>query len=127
MRTREKLALEAAKQIDELEQTRTESFQLNYQKAEDVQKLLSDPNQRILSKRGSAVVDTRTNTLFVQDVPSRLDEVRKLITKIDIPVRQVHDRGADRRGERHIQQEPRRATGLPRQSGERRAQVPGQR
>jgi type IV pilus assembly protein PilQ len=89
LRTREKLALEAAKQIDELEQTRTESFQLNYQKAEDVQKLLSDPNQRILSKRGSAVVDTRTNTLFVQDVPSRLDDVRKLITKIDIPVRQV--------------------------------------
>ena len=89
LRTREKLALEAAKQIDELEQTRTESFQLSYQKAEDVQKLLSDPNQRILSKRGSAVVDTRTNTLFVQDVPSRLDDVRKLITKIDVPVRQV--------------------------------------
>jgi len=89
LRTREKLALEAAKQIDELEQTRTESFQLNYQKADDVQKLLSDPNQRILSKRGSAVVDTRTNTLFVQDVPSRLDDVRKLITKIDVPVRQV--------------------------------------
>ena len=87
--TREKLALEAAKQIDELEQTRTESFQLNYQKAEDVQKLLADQNQRILSKRGSAVVDARTNTLFVQDTPSRLEDVRKLITKIDVPVRQV--------------------------------------
>src|SRR5262249_4112700 len=44
---------------------------------------------RILSKRGSAVVDQRTNTLFVQDTPSRLDEVRKLIAKIDIAVRQV--------------------------------------
>jgi len=87
--TREKLALEAAKQIDELEQTRTESFQLNYQKAADVQKLLSDPNQRMLSKRGSAVVDPRTNTLFVQDTPSRLADVRKLIAKIDVPVRQV--------------------------------------
>ena len=87
--TREKLALEAAKQIDELEQTQTESFQLNYQKAADVQKLLSDPNQRILSKRGSAVVDSRTNTLFVQDTPTRLADVRKLIAKIDIPVRQV--------------------------------------
>ena len=87
--TREKLALEAAKQIDELEQTRTESFQLNYQKAEDVQKLLSDPTQRMLSKRGSVVVDARTNTLFVQDTPSRLADVRKLIAKIDIPVRQV--------------------------------------
>src|SRR5205823_5290809 len=87
--TREKLALEAQQQISDLEQTRTESFQMNYQKAIDRQKLLSDPNQRILSKRGSAVVDTRTNTLFVQDTPSRLDEVRRLLAKIDIPVRQV--------------------------------------
>ena len=87
--TREKLALEAANQINDLEQTRTESFQMNYQKAIDVQKLLSDPAQRILSKRGSAVVDARTNTLFVQDVPSRLEEVRRLIAKIDVAVRQV--------------------------------------
>jgi type IV pilus assembly protein PilQ len=87
--TREKLALEAAQQINDLEQTRTESFQLNYQKAADVQKILSETNQRILSKRGSAVVDARTNTLFVQDTPTRLDEVRKLIAKIDVPVRQV--------------------------------------
>ncbi|MFZ1910544.1 MAG: type IV pilus secretin PilQ [Burkholderiales bacterium] len=87
--TREKLALEAAQQINDLEQTRTESFQLNYQKAADVQKILSEANQRILSKRGSAVVDARTNTLFVQDTPTRLDEVRKLIAKIDVPVRQV--------------------------------------
>ena len=87
--TREKLALEAANQINDLEQTRTEAFQMNYQKAADVQKLLSDPNQRILSKRGSAVVDARTNTLFVQDTPGRLEEVRKLLAKIDVPVRQV--------------------------------------
>jgi type IV pilus assembly protein PilQ len=87
--TREKLALEAQNQISDLEQTRTESFQMNYQRAADVQKLLSDPTQRILSKRGSAVVDARTNTLFVQDTPSRLEEVRRLIAKIDIAVRQV--------------------------------------
>src|SRR5258706_16293083 len=87
--TREKLALEATQQISDLEQTRTESFQMNYQKAADVQKLLSDPAQRILSKRGSAVVDARTNTLFVQDTPSRLEEVRKLLAKIAIPMRQV--------------------------------------
>jgi type IV pilus assembly protein PilQ len=87
--TREKLALEAQNQISDLEQTRTESFQMNYQKASDVQKLLSDAAQRILSKRGSAVVDARTNTLFVQDTPSRLDDVRRLIAKIDVPVRQV--------------------------------------
>jgi type IV pilus assembly protein PilQ len=87
--TREKLQLEAANQISDLEQTRTESFQMSYQKAADVQKLLSDPTQRILSKRGSAVVDARTNTLFVQDTPSRLEEVRRLIAKIDVATRQV--------------------------------------
>ncbi|HUN70282.1 MAG TPA: type IV pilus secretin PilQ [Burkholderiales bacterium] len=87
--TREKLALESQSQINELEPTRTEAFQMNYQKAADVQKLLSDPAQRMLSKRGSAVVDARTNTLFVQDTPSRLEEVRKLIARIDIAVRQV--------------------------------------
>src|SRR5688572_25943230 len=87
--TREKLALEAQAQINDLEPTRTESFQLNYQKGADFQRLLSDPNQRILSKRGSAVVDARTNTIFVQDTPSRLEEVRKLLRKVDVPVRQV--------------------------------------
>ena len=87
--TREKLALEAKNQIADLEPTRTESFQLNYQKAVDMQKLLSDPTQRVLSKRGSAVVDARTNTLFVQDTPSRLEEVRRLVQRVDIPVRQV--------------------------------------
>lgn len=87
--TREKLALEARSQIADLEPLRTESLQVNYQKAADFQALLSDPKQRILSKRGSAVVDVRTNTVFVQDTPSRLEEVRKLLRQIDIPVRQV--------------------------------------
>jgi type IV pilus assembly protein PilQ len=62
---------------------------MSYQKAADVQKLLSDPTQRILSKRGSAVVDARTNTLFVQDTPGRLEDVRRLLAKIDVAVRQV--------------------------------------
>jgi type IV pilus assembly protein PilQ len=87
--TREKLALEAQAQINDLEPTRTESFQLNYQKAADVQKLLSDSSQRVLSKRGSAVVDPRTNTLFVQDTPARLEDVRRVLRKVDVAVRQV--------------------------------------
>jgi type IV pilus assembly protein PilQ len=87
--TKEKLALEAQAQISDLEPLRTESFQLNYQRAEDLQKLISDSQQRILSKRGSAVVDARTNTIFVQDTDSRIEEVRALIKQIDIPVRQV--------------------------------------
>ncbi len=87
--TREKLALEAQQQIADLEPTRTESFQLNYQRAEAFSKILTDEKQRILSKRGSAVIDPRTNTIFVQDTPTRLEEVRKLIRKVDVPVRQV--------------------------------------
>ncbi len=87
--TKEKLALEAQAQISDIEPVRTESFQLNYQKAEAFQKILADKDQRILSKRGSAVIDPRTNTLFVQDTPSRLEQVRALVRKIDVPVRQV--------------------------------------
>ena len=87
--TREKLALEARQQISELEPLRTESFQLNYEKAEDFQKLITDATQRILSKRGSAVVDARTNQIFVQDTPTKLDEVRELLKKTDKAQRQV--------------------------------------
>jgi type IV pilus assembly protein PilQ len=87
--TREKLALETQAQIAELEPTRTETFQLNYQRAIDFAKLLTDEKQRLLSRRGSAVIDPRTNTIFVQDTPARLEEVRKLIRKVDVPVRQV--------------------------------------
>ena len=87
--TKEKLEFESKMQIGDLEPLRTESFQLNYQKAEEVKKLLTDASQRMLSKRGSAVVDTRTNLLFVQDTPSRLEEVRALIAKVDQTVRQV--------------------------------------
>jgi type IV pilus assembly protein PilQ len=45
--------------------------------------------QRILSPRGSVIFETRTNQLFVTDIPSKLEEVQVLIGKIDIPVRQV--------------------------------------
>ncbi len=87
--SREKLLLESRQQISELEPIHTESFQLNYQKSDAVQKLLTDPQQRILSKRGSVVGDPRTNTLFVQDTSAKLEEVRSLIKKIDVPIRQV--------------------------------------
>lgn len=87
--TKEKLALEAQAQIADLEPLRTETFQLNYHKAEAFKNILADKEQRILSRRGSAVIDPRTNTLFVQDTPSRLEAVRNLIRQIDVPVRQV--------------------------------------
>ena len=86
---KEKLELEARNQISELEPLRSEAFVVNYQKAEDVRKLLSDDKQRLLSKRGSVAVDPRTNQIFVQDTTARLEDVRRLLQRIDIPVPQV--------------------------------------
>ena len=87
--TKEKLEFESKVQISDLEPLRTESFQMNYIKAADVQKLLVDPKQTLLSKRGSALLDDRSNIMFVKDTPSRLDDVREMIAKVDTPVRQV--------------------------------------
>ena len=86
---KEKLELTSRQEISELQDLRTESFQISYQKADAIAALLSSDKQRILSKRGSAVVDARTNTLFIQDTPDRLEEARKLIKQVDVPVRQV--------------------------------------
>jgi type IV pilus assembly protein PilQ len=87
--TKEKLELEAKQQIADLEPLRTETFQLNYTKAEALSKILSDDKQRILSKRGSATWDPRTNIIFIQDIPSRLEAIRSVIQTTDVPVRQV--------------------------------------
>jgi type IV pilus assembly protein PilQ len=93
--TKEKLELEAAQAISELEPLRNETFQLNYTKAAELVILLrggtgaAGGSASILSKRGSVVADPRTNTLFVQDIPSRLEAVRQMIATTDIPVRQV--------------------------------------
>ena len=86
---KEKLNLAANQEIFDLEALHTESFQLAYSKGAEIVALLQSPTQRMLSKRGSAVVDARTNTVFVQDTPSRLEEARKLIKQVDVAVRQV--------------------------------------
>jgi len=87
--SKEKLALAANQEIFDLEALHTESFRLAYSKGAEIVALLQSPTQRMLSKRGSAVVDARTNTVFVQDTPSRLEEARKLIKQVDVAVRQV--------------------------------------
>ena len=101
---KEQLDLEAKKKIAELEPLRTQSFQLNYTKAEVVAQGLNGQSQaqgggggggggtqntRILSPRGTVIYEARTNQLFVSDIPSKLEEIQVLIAKIDIPVRQV--------------------------------------
>ncbi len=86
---REKLELEARKQVEELERLRTEFIKVNYAKAADMAALLKQADNAILSPRGSVSVDERTNTLLVKDTNSSLNSVRLLLVELDIPVRQV--------------------------------------
>lgn len=87
--TKEKLEFETRQQIGDLEPLRSESFQLNYHKGKTVFDFLKNKDQTILSKRGSVIVDERTNKLFVNDTPSRLEDLRRFLAEIDVPVRQV--------------------------------------
>ncbi|MCC6870112.1 MAG: type IV pilus secretin PilQ [Burkholderiales bacterium] len=103
---KEKQQLENAIQIGELEPLISESFQLNYIKAADVLNLITSNRQQqigagagqtattggqgsIISRRGVAIIDPRSNIVFVTDTASRLEEVRKIIRQIDTPIRQV--------------------------------------
>jgi len=104
---KEKQQLEAQLQISELEPLQFESFQLNYIRAQDLANLLQSNRQQayglgagqtsttggqgsIISKRGVAIVDPRTNILFVSDTAARLEDVRRIIRQLDTPVRQVN-------------------------------------
>ena len=93
---KEKLELESAAALQNLEPLRTQSFQMNYTKAAEIAANLTasgagpgGANSRILSARGSVIAENRTNQLFVTDIPSKLEQVQQLIAKLDIPVRQV--------------------------------------
>jgi type IV pilus assembly protein PilQ len=86
---REKLELEAQKQIEELEPLYSEYIQINYAKASAIATLLKSADTTLLSDRGMATTDDRTNTLLVQDTAAKLVEIRQLVARLDIPVRQV--------------------------------------
>lgn len=113
---KDKAALEAGKIVQELEPLISELIQINYAKAEDIAKLLKSikaiegvpsatanpalstasdvqsagtDSNTLLSPRGQVTVDSRTNSLLIQDTPSKVREVRKLISQLDQPVRQV--------------------------------------
>ena len=96
--TKEKLELEQRAQIADLEPLRSEIFQLNYQKVESFRTVFGldanggatgDSKNRVLSKRGSAIIDPRTNQLFVTDIASKIEDIRKLIQKTDVASKQV--------------------------------------
>lgn len=95
---REKQELEARKQLVELEPLYSEIFEVNFAKASEMAEILTTTQGQttagssaggFLSDRGSVVVDQRTNSLLLRDTARNLADVRKLIEKLDIPVRQV--------------------------------------
>ena len=93
---KEQVDLEAKKKIADLEPMHLQAFQLNYTKAIEVANGLtgtgpsaSAGGTRLLSARGSVIAETRTNQLFVTDIPSKLEEIQALIARIDVASRQV--------------------------------------
>ena len=87
--TRERIELEGMKQKTELAPLRTEYFQANYAKAAELATLLQSDTGGLLTERGSVSVDERTNTLLINDTVDQLDEIRSLVHRLDVPIRQV--------------------------------------
>lgn len=95
---RTKKDYEAALAIQKLEPLRTQAFQLNYAKADAIVDQLTKSSSggaaggsstRFLSERGSAISEPRTNQIFVSDTQAKLEEVRELLARLDVAVRQV--------------------------------------
>lgn len=86
---REKELLTARKEAQELSPLRTEYLQVNYAKASDLATLIKSGAGSLISDRGSVAIDERTNTLLLQDTSERLADIRRLVSTLDIPVKQV--------------------------------------
>ncbi|MGD2073303.1 MAG: type IV pilus secretin PilQ [Gammaproteobacteria bacterium] len=86
---REKLELESQKQIEELSPLYSDFIQVNYAKASDLAALLQSGDSSLMSDRGKVTVDDRTNTLLIQDTAEKLEQIRRMVARLDIPVRQV--------------------------------------
>jgi type IV pilus assembly protein PilQ len=88
---RETADLEARNAISELEPMYSEFLQVNYAKAADLAALIGAEKggNSLLSERGSIAVDDRTNTLLVQDTADRLEDIRRMVRTLDVPIKQV--------------------------------------
>lgn len=86
---RERVELETLQQVEELAPLNTEFMQINYAKASDLASILQSDDKSILSERGSVSVDDRTNTLLAHDIDDKLSAARSLVSRLDIPVKQV--------------------------------------
>ncbi len=85
---REKLELETSKQIAELAPVRLDIVQVNYAKAADIVALIKE-DEELISDRGFVSSDVRTNTISVRETAEKLEEIRRLVSTWDVPVRQV--------------------------------------
>jgi type IV pilus assembly protein PilQ len=85
----EKQQLQADQQVEDLAPLHSELITINYGKATDIAGILKTQGSSLLSKRGNVSADARTNAVWIQDVAARLTEVRKLVKKLDLPVKQV--------------------------------------
>lgn len=86
---REEQEAKSKQEAQKLAPLRSDLLQINYAKAADIAALLKDKNNNLLSERGQISVDTRTNTIWIQDTGAKIEEIRELIKKLDIPVKQV--------------------------------------
>jgi type IV pilus assembly protein PilQ len=85
----EKLEMQADNAMRELAPLHSEFIQINYAKASDLAKILKSKDNKMLSERGHVTVDPRTNTLLVEDTAAKLEDIRRMVAKLDVPVRQV--------------------------------------
>lgn len=86
---RENEVLKEQQTAKKLAPLRSELIQLNYAKAADIATMLKDKTNSLLSERGTLSVDVRTNTIWLQDTGSKIEEVAELVKQLDIPVKQV--------------------------------------
>ena len=86
---REAKELQAQQQVSELAPLYAEYVQINYAKAADFSNLLKNEGTSLLSERGSVTVDERTNTLLIRDTASSIEDIKRMINVLDIPIRQV--------------------------------------
>lgn len=88
---RERQELESQKQIQQLAPLRRDLIQVNYAKAADIAKLFQSVTSadKTADERGSISVDERTNSIIAYQTQNRLDELRRIVSQLDIPVRQV--------------------------------------
>ena len=86
---REAKNLQAQQQVEELAPLYSEYVQINYAKATELADLIKNEDTSILSSRGSVSVDERTNTLLIRDTTKIIEDIKRMVNILDIPVRQV--------------------------------------